>query len=122
MSGGDGSPTKIARHHTTTLADVLSSTCPGYAHEDMLWLPDQTSCVTAIGRPWRCTECRSKSCCCNYQAFDCISYLDAIAPRHRFNKPIYVKTAGHAALEGKLNVAFDAALDKGEDPAEDLLD
>ena len=121
MSGGDGSPQKIARHDTTTLDVVLQQKYPGYAAEDIFWWPTQAACSKSIGRPWRCADCRSKSCC-NHQAFDCISYEQAITPGHQFKRPIHRKSPRQAELQDRLNKELDEAIDANQDPSDTLLD
>ena len=120
MSSGSPSASERVQHATTTLNAVFASKCPGAGlHvEDVHWWPNDHKFTAATGRPWRCDECRSKSCCC-CQAFDQISYAEATSPHHVFRKPIWVISKTDAALEENHNkqLAANAAT-----PSDQLLD
>ena len=84
-SGSPSASERVRRHATTALNAVFASKCPGAGlHvEDIHWWPNGKKFSAATGRPWRCEQCRSKSCrCC--QAFDQISCAEATSPHHVF--------------------------------------
>ena len=84
-SGSSSASERVHRHTTTTLNAVFAAKCPGaeLQVEDIHWWSNGQKFSAATGRPWRCDECRSKSCC-YCQAFDQISYAEATSPHHVF--------------------------------------
>jgi hypothetical protein len=119
-SGSSSASERVHRHTTTTLNAVFAAKHPGaeLQVEDIHWWSNGQKFSAATGRPWRCDECRSKSCC-YYQAFDQISYAEATSPHHVFQKPIWVISKTDAALEENLNKQLSA---NTTSPSDELLD
>lgn len=125
MSGGADSPAKSANTHTTTtLAEAVKNK---YAHlgvdfhrEDLVFHPTVESFTKAAGKPWRCDDCKYKSCY-YYQAFDCASYEEAISPHHVFRVPVWRMSNKDARLKTALDEAFADAPTTADDDLFDKL-
>ena len=125
MTGGADSPAKSANTHTTTtLAEAVKNK---YAHlgtnfhrEDLVFHPTVESFTKAAGKPWRCDDCKYKSCC-HYQAFDSASCEEAISPHHVFKVPVWRMSNTDARLKTVLDKAFADAPATADDDLFDKL-
>ena len=123
-SGSSSASERVHRHTTTTSNAVFAAKHPGAGlHvEDIHWWSNDQKFSAATGRPWRCDECRSKSCCC-YRAFDQISCAEATSPHHVFQKPIWAVSKTDATLEENLNKQLSAnATSPSDEPLDKLID
>lgn len=125
MSAGADSPAKqVNTYTTTTLAEAVKNK---YAHlgsdfhvDDLVFHPTVEAFAKAAGKPWQCINCKFKSCC-YYQAFDRVTYEEAISPNHVFKVPVWRVSNKDARLKATLDQAFASAPTTQDDDLFDKL-